>query len=157
MTHKKLPTYKCVFPLRGTLTLIIAILAAVILGAVPSGCARQGYSAELCGSFASRGEGREVFTQEDYEAMVDQCHYIVDYLLESTQEIASIGDSAERAQAMRGRLADEDYMQRLGYMFTLSSLLYQADVAGRLGPEVRKDYRDLVAVTEEFAQLSSSI
>ena len=112
-----------------------------------------GLAMSACGFDDEAVERREAISQEEYRDMIGQNEAILCYLIEKSREIAE-EPSDQRNDSWRNLLADPDYMERFGYMFTLGSALYQADADGKLDAENKKRYDALDKYNRELAEYS---
>ena len=121
----------------------IYLFTIILLGLAMSACGFEDeaaeYDSETCAALAVKVERREAISQEEYRDMIGQNEAILCYLIEKSREIAE-EPSDQRNDSWRNLLADPDYMERFGYMFTLGSALYQADADGKLDAENKKRY-----------------
>lgn len=134
---------------------IFAAFAALLLSvACSSDDWHRDYDARLCDELAVKIDSRAPLSQEDYTAMIAQSEDILKYVIERSRTIGDMPDSV-RQGAWRDLLADPEYLERFGYMFTLGTALYQANVDGALDKknlaryaELDKYNADLAAVTD---------
>ena len=127
----------------------IYLFTIILLGLAMSACGFDDeaaeYDSETCAALAVKVERREAISQEEYRDMIGQN--------EESREIAE-EPSDQRNDSWRNLLADPDYMERFGYMFTLGSALYQADADGKLDAENKKRYDALDKYNRELAEYS---
>lgn len=136
--------------------LVIAIIAVAM--AALTGCrgnaADTDYNSEACENLAIKIERRDSLTQQDYARMIGQNEAILRYLVEESKRIAGEPDSL-RNVAWRNLLADPEYLERFGYMFTLGSALYQADLGGMLDKQNKRNYDALDHYNRALADYAS--
>lgn len=115
-----------------------------------------GYDAGECAALAVKIERHDSLTQDDYAIMIEQNEAILQYLIDRASEISELPDSC-RYGAWRVLVAEPEYLERFGYMFTLGSALYQAEIRGRLNEDNAEaygaldDYNSLLAdYTDRF-------
>lgn len=97
-------------------------------------------------------DGRDSLTQADYTAMIAQSEDILKFLIKRTKDISDEPESM-RPGAWRQLLADPEYLERFGYMFTLGSALYQADTSGRLDADNARRFASLDNYNQVLAEL----
>lgn len=135
----------------------IYLFSIILLGLAMSACGFDDeaaeYDSDTCAALAVKVERREAISQEEYRDMIGQNEAILCYLIEKSREIAE-EPSDQRNDSWRNLLADPDYMERFGYMFTLGSALYQADADGKLDAENKKRYDALDKYNRELAEYS---
>lgn len=102
----------------------------------------RGYDADVCAGLAVKIEDRDSMTQHDYAVMISQNEAILQYLIDRTSKICELPDSS-RYNAWRVLTAEPEYLERFGYMFTIGSALYQADMSGRLDRDNAEAYASL--------------
>lgn len=112
----------------------------------------RSYDAEECNRLATMIDSRDSLSQSDYTAMIAQSEDILKFLIERTKEVSAEPDSL-RPGAWRQLLADPDYLERFGYMFTLGSALYQADTSGRLDSDNARRFASLDNYNHVLAEL----
>lgn len=129
-------------------------LTAIIIPLLLWSCAGRQlddtYNAATCEDLAVKIERRDSLTQQEYTAMIGQNKAILSYLVEQSKDIAE-QPADNRNGSWRQLLADPEYMERFGYMFTLGSALYQAETEGRLDKENEELYRSLDKYNKELA------
>ena len=133
---------------------IFAFAAVLLVGAL-AGCTGHSvkYDGAVCEDLAVKIERRDSLSQDDYRAMIGQNEAILQYLIEQSKTIAEEPQD-DRSRSWRQLLADPDYMERFGYMFTLGSALYQADADGLLDKDNKKLYDALDRYNKELADYS---
>lgn len=133
-------------------SLYLLVVATSIF--LPSACSHRGgsesYDSELCRELSLKIERRDSLSQDDYACIINQNEQILKYLTDRASDVAGLPDSC-RAQAWRQLVAEPEYLERFGYMFTLGSALYQADLNGRLDSENKRSYADLDRYNEMLA------
>ncbi len=128
----------------------ILVLTASCSG---SGDVERPYDSELCEKLAISIERRDSISQQQYAEMIGQNAAILHYIIDRTREISEEpGD--EQSGSWRQLLADPDYLERFGYMFTLGSALYQADAEGRLDKDNQRRYKALDEYNRQLAEYS---
>lgn len=137
-------------------TTILAAAAILLLAACTHTNEATNYNSELCNELAVKIDGRKPLDQADYTAMIGQSESILRYLIDKSRAIGAQPDST-RAEAWRTLLADPEYLERFGYMFTLGSALYQAQTDGALDKENSRLYEHLDRYNAELASLSDSL
>lgn len=113
----------------------------------------KGYDADLCSELSTKIERRDSLSQEDYSRMIAQNEAILQYLIDRTSKISELPDSC-RYPAWRTMTAEPEYLERFGYMFTLGSALYQADINGRLDEDNAEAYAALDDYNTKLADYS---
>ncbi|MDE5661710.1 MAG: hypothetical protein K2I04_03670, partial [Muribaculaceae bacterium] len=78
------------------------------------------YNADVCEELSIKIERRDSLSQEEYTRMIGQNEAILRYLVEQSKAIAE-EPSGNRSGSWRQLLADPEYLERFGYMFTLGS------------------------------------
>lgn len=135
-------------------TVLIAACAALMACvACSSDNWRREYDAALCEELAVKIDSRAQLSQEDYTAMIAQSEDILKYVIERSRLIGDMPDSL-RQEAWRGLLAEPEYLERFGYMFTLGSALYEADVNGLLDKRNKARYAELDRYNADLAAVS---
>lgn len=129
------------------------ILASALLCLAASCSAPAHYDSEECERLAVKIERRDSLSQKDYSAMIKQNEAILVYLIDQSKKIAE-EPADDRSGSWRTLLADPDYLERFGYMFTIGSALYQADADGRLDSDNKKRYDDLDRYNRQLADYS---
>lgn len=104
--------------------------------------APTGYDPEVCAELSVKIEDRDSLSQYDYTRMISQNEAILQYLIDRTSKISEMPDSC-RYTAWRILTSDPEYLERFGYMFTIGSALYQADMSGILNEDNAKAYAAL--------------
>ena len=131
------------------------IVLFVIITAIAFGCSGGGdsYDATLCHSLALKVERHEDLTQRDYQLMISQNEQILKYLVDQAEQIDHTPE-IDRGQAWRSLTANPDYMERFGYLFTLGSALYDANLNGLLDEANASRYHDLDEYNERLGDYS---
>lgn len=132
------------------------LFTIIILGIAFAACDRDDapeYDSSACEALAVKVERREALTQEEYARMIGQNAAILSYLIDKNKAISEI-PADSRAEYCRQLLADPEYMERFGYMFTLGSALYQADADGKLDARNKERYDALDKYNRELAEYS---
>lgn len=111
------------------------------------------YNADVCEELSIKIERRDSLSQEEYTRMIGQNEAILRYLVEQSKAIAE-EPSGNRNGSWRQLLADPEYLERFGYMFTLGSALYQAEAEGKLDKENSRLYNNLDRYNKELADYS---
>lgn len=142
----KVPTMKVFY-------LVTLIIISTLLASCGRTEAEVDYNSEVCEDLSVKVERREPLSQEEYSRMIGQNAAILRYLIEENRKIADL-DADERNDAWRNLLADPDYMERFGYLFTLGSALYQADADGKLDEHNRQLYAGLDEYNRRLAEYS---
>lgn len=127
------------------------VLAAAV--ALLCSCSVPSYDARVCEDLAIKIERRDSLTQNDYSRMIEQSESILDYLVERNGTLSELPPD-ERSQAFRSLLADPEYMERFGYMFTLGSALYQAEADSFLNSDNTRAYERLDQYNDRFSEIS---
>lgn len=134
----------------------LIIPLVLFFAAITAACAHddwhRSYDADECNRLAIMIDNRDSLTQADYTAMIAQSEDILKFLIKRTKEVSSEPDSL-RGVAWRQLLADPDYLERFGYMFTLGSALYQADTSGRLDADNARRFASLDNYNHVLAEL----
>ncbi len=110
----------------------------------------KGYDAETCAALSTKIERHDSISQEDYSHMIAQNEAILQYLIDRTSAISELPDSC-RYPAWRTLTAEPEYLERFGYMFTLGSALYQADINGKLDKDNAEAYEALDKYNSKLA------
>ncbi len=139
--------------MRPILYFFAALLTASLLAACSGRKLDSDYNAEACAELSVKVEHRDSLTQQDYTRMIGQNEAILRYLVEQSKLIADEAPE-DRQSSWRQLLADPEYLERFGYMFTLGSALYQADAEGKLDAENKKLYASLDRYNAELAEYS---
>lgn len=136
---------------------VFYLVTLIIISTLLASCGRTeaevDYNSEVCETLSVKVERREPLSQEEYSLMIGQNAAILRYLIEENKKIAGL-DADERNDAWRNLLADPDYMERFGYLFTLGSALYQADAEGKLDEHNRQLYAGLDEYNRRLAEYS---
>ena len=111
------------------------------------------YDGELCSELAVKIESRQPISQQEYTQMIAQNEDILKYIIERSNAINELPDSS-RAGAWRDLLADPDYLERFGYMFTLGSALYQASTDSLLDKDNISRYAELDRYNADLAAIT---
>lgn len=123
------------------------------------GCGRkstwfpQDYDADVCAELATKIERHDSLSQDDYAAIIAQNKAILQYLIDRTSNITELPDSC-RYQAWRTLTAEPEYLERFGFMFTLGSALYQADLNQRLDSDNAQAYATLDDYNNKLADFT---
>ena len=131
----------------------IALLLTIIPSCSGEDNVERPYDSDLCESLAIIIERRDSISQAQYSEMIGQNAAILHYIIDRTTEISEQpGD--EQSGSWRQLLADPEYLERFGYMFTLGSALYQADAEGRLDKDNQRRYKALDEYNRQLAEYS---
>ncbi|MEZ3576098.1 MAG: hypothetical protein K1W01_01250 [Muribaculaceae bacterium] len=114
------------------------------------------YDSELCADLSTKIERHDSLTQQDYRNMIAQNEAILKYLIERTAAIGEQPDSC-RYQSWRAMTAEPEYLERFGYMFTLGSALYRAELNGRLDEDNTEAYDELDDYNTRLADYTDHI
>lgn len=125
---------------------LILVITTAFFGFLTS-CVR-GYDAGSCSRLADKVALARPLSQDDYSAMIEQSGHILSDL------IASADSARGGATDLRDNPA---FMERLDYMFTFSSVLYRAHLAGELDDDNAAAYEALDSSSERFARLCSAL
>lgn len=128
--------------LRNIIIALFAILLVAGCGRKKAGDDTPKYNAGLCTSLSQRIERRDSLSQKDYASIISQNEAILQYLVGRADSISHL-PADKRYRAWRSLTAEPEYLERFGYMFTLGSALYQADVTGHLDSINARQYRGL--------------
>lgn len=129
--------------------------ALLLMCAACSSSPAAHYDDELCHDLSVKIERGDSLSQDDYRSMILQNEAILVYLIDRTKEVSS-EPSDEQPGSWRHLLAEPEYLERFGYMFTLGSALYQADASGRLDSDNKKLYDRLDRYNRELADFSDN-
>ncbi len=129
--------------------------ALLLLCAACSSSPAARYDGEMCHELSVKIERGDSLSQADYRNMILQNEAILVYLINRTKEVSS-EPSDEQAGSWRHLLAEPEYLERFGYMFTLGSALYQADADGHLDSDNKKLYDRLDRYNRELADFSDN-
>lgn len=136
---------------------LVIVIIAVAMAAL-TGCHGDAidadYNSNTCETLAIKIERRDSLSQHDYAQMIGQNEAILRYLVEESKRVSGEPDSL-RSNAWRNLLADPAYLERFGYMFTLGSALYQADVDGKLDKQNKRAYDALDQYNSQLAEYAS--
>lgn len=134
--------------------ILFSALTAIFLVSACSGHDwHRPYDSEVCSQLSVKIDSRQPLTQEDYASMIAQNEDILKYIIERSRDISEMPDST-RPGAWRDLLADPEYLERFGYMFTLGSALYQADADGLLDDDNAKHYAELDRYNEDLVAIT---
>lgn len=122
--------------------LILALLPLIMISCGKHAGIPKGYDAEECSRLSTLIERHDTLSQRDYSCMIAQNEAILQYLIDRTKQISELPDSC-RYPAWRTLTAEPEYLERFGYMFTIGSALYQADINGKLDEDNREAYASL--------------
>ena len=133
----------------------ITYISVLVLGcayALTASCSRGGadYDRDLCRTLSTKIERHDELSQRDYSLMIEQDRQILQYLISCADDIRNT-PVEERDHAWRNLTANPDYMERFGYLFTLGSALYQADIDGSLNEDNARKYKALDEYNERLA------
>lgn len=131
------------------------IVLLIIITAVAFGCSGGGdsYDGTLCRTLAGKVERHEDLSQRDYKLMISQNEQILKYLVAQAEQIDDTPE-VDRGQAWRSLTADPEYMERFGYLFTLGSALYDADIQGKMDEDNVRRYHELDEYNEKLGDYS---
>lgn len=124
--------------------------------AVLCGSCHRGYDTVTCENISRKIETGRPLGQDDYARMIDQSGHILRYLIDAVDGIRHC-PAADRQQAASALRADPEFLERFGYMFTFSSVLYRAHLAGLLDSKNTAGYEALDLSTERYARLCEAI
>ena len=131
----------------------VAALMLPVASCSGTGDVERPYDSSLCENLAILIERHDSISQEQYREMIGQNAAILHYIIDRTREISEEpGD--EQNGSWRQLLADPDYLERFGYMFTLGSALYQADADGLLDKDNQHLYKALDEYNRQLAEYS---
>lgn len=130
--------------------IVYSVAALVVLASCGAG-GSVSYDPELCTELSKKIERHDSLTQDDYSHIIDQNGEILKYLVGRASQVSELPDSS-RTSAWRALLAEPEYLERFGYMFTLGSALYQADTQGRLDKTNSRRYAELDRYNERLAE-----
>ena len=88
--------------------------------------------------------------------MIGQSRHILQFLIDKTSAVSQL-PSDRRAAAEAALRADKDFLEQFGYMFTFSSVLYRAHLAGKLSDENSAAYEALDQSSDRYARLCENI
>lgn len=128
-------------------------LVIVFIGA----CSQNGsadYDADECRDLSIKIETRQDLSDADYSKIIAQDEAILKYLISKSKEISEL-PADDRAAAWRNLTSDPEYLERFGYMFTLGSALYQAQLDGRLNHRNLSAYEHLDKYNSALASYST--
>lgn len=114
------------------------------------------YDSALCADLSAKIERRDSLSQQDYRNMIAQNEAILKYLIDRTSAISELPDSC-RYPAWRAMTAEPEYLERFGYMFTLGSALYQAELNGKLDEDNTEAYDELDDYNTRLADYTDHI
>ena len=130
----------------------VAIICLVTAIAVLCGSCAKKYDADRCERLSAKIETCRPLAQEDYAEMISQNELILRYLIDATTGLSSL-PAAEQREARERLHADKDFLERFGYMFTFSSVLYRAHLVGELDADNSAAYETLDHSAERYARL----
>lgn len=136
--------------------LIVYIMLLPLLAACGGRSVPSDYDSATCTDLSVRIERRDSLTQYDYACIIAQNRAILEYLVERAGDIDGLPDSL-RYTAWRELLAEPEYLERFGYMFTLGSALYNADVDGLLDDDNSRAYAELDTFNHRLATLADRV
>ena len=136
------------------LTAVTRLLILLLLAAALSGACSPSYNHDTCRELAEKHSRGEELTQDEYSRMIEQYHIVLEYLVQRTDSVMLIGDSAERHSAGARLRADNDFNEHWQVMFDFGSVLYQARAAGKLDDLNLNTYMELLPYT---ARISSNM
>ena len=129
---------------------VIPLLAGIVTACSQS-LVSTDYDASLCEELSMRIERRDSLSQDDYARMIGQNEAILKYLVEQTKKISEEPDSV-RGASWRLLTAEPEYLERFGYMFTIGSALYSAQLDGLLDKNNLKNYEKLDRYNNELIE-----
>lgn len=134
-----------------------SLLSIIFVGAAACSCSHvhvsTDYDAALCEELSLRIERHDSITQDDYARMIGQNEAILKYLVDETKQVSELPDSL-RNEAWRSLTNNPEYLERFGYMFTLGSALYSAQIEDRLDKSNQKAYEALDDYNTSLAEYS---
>lgn len=133
------------------------VIFCISIALALASCTSNRYDSLTCDRLTEKIERRDSLSQKDYKLMIGQSCAILEYLVEKTESVDRIEDPDERHQASKLLHADPEFMQRFGHLFTFSSILYQADLAGKLDEDNIRRYHDLEEWSDKFADMEENI
>lgn len=128
---------------RNTIAAVIIFFSAAFVACSSA----ETYSPDECRRLARRVSIEAPLTQADYKSMITQGEDIYRYLIEKAADVPK--DSTLRS--------DPEFMQRLDYMFTFSSVLYRAHLGGQLNAENTAAYENLDRYASQFAAICDAL
>lgn len=120
-------------------------------------CSSESYNYDTCLELSEKIERGENLSQKDYASMISQSKAILEYLIDKTGKLSEISDTDEQESAARVLQADPEFMDRFGYLFTFSSSLYRAELAGNLDKSNLRDYHALNEYNDRFAAMTDGL
>ncbi|MDO4319336.1 MAG: hypothetical protein Q4C34_02055 [Bacteroidales bacterium] len=133
----------------------VAIICLTVIAMLCASCSKE-YDAERCKQLSFKIETRQELAQQDYADMISQSEHILRYLIDKTADVSTL-PAARRSQAEANMRADDDFLERFGYMFTFSSVLYRAHLAGLLDADNTAAYEALDHSADRYARLCENI
>lgn len=127
--------------------MFLVITAAFIVSLMS--CA-DGYDGDTCSRLADKVALARPLNQDDYSDMIEQSGHIL-------TDLIAAADSARGGAGASGLRDNPAFMERLDYMFTFSSVLYRAHLAGELDADNAAAYEALDSSSERFARLCSAL
>lgn len=134
-----------------SLPLILSL--ALTIFAASCGKTDKSFDSELCRNLSVKIESRTPLDNDDYAAMIDQNEAILQYLVDRTREISELPDSLHESE-WRALTSDPEYLERFGYMFTIGSALYRADMNNELSSRNKRAYSSLDHYNQQLIEYS---
>lgn len=111
----------------------------------------HGYDASKCADLTSKMATGQKLSQDDYADMIEQYGIVLDYLVNRTDSVVMLRDSAERHEAGMRLRADSLFRQRTETMLSFSSALFRARASDRLNDFNLNNYLDLAPYSTRFS------
>lgn len=122
-----------------------------LLCLLAAACSR-GLDTQECDRLSEMVATARPLSQSDYASMIAQSDYLLHYLIDATDKATAAGGDA------RATLRDDPgFTARLDQIFTFSSVLYRAHLAGSLNAENAAAYESLDSISGHFASLCSAL
>ncbi len=126
--------------------LVLGVAGAMWL----TGCSQaSAYNPDECTRVARRVSMLAPLGQTDYAEMIAQSEEIYKYLINVAEQPADDDNRPLRE--------NEEFMKRLDYMFTFSSVLYRAHLDGQLDAANTSAYENLDRYADHFAQICAAL
>lgn len=134
--------------------LFSAVVCAVILSM--SGCS-QSYDATKAETLSEKISAGGDLTQADYNAMIEQYGYALDYLVSTTDSLMLESDLQQRSQLGNRLRLDPEYQQMQRVWSDFGSTLFQARARGLLDQQNLNAYMDLASYSDRYSRNLAAI
>lgn len=134
----------------------VAIICLTVIAVLCASCSGKEYDADRCERLSLKIETSQPIGQADYADMISQSQHILRYLIDKTAAVSALPSDRRRDAEARLR-ADSEFLERFGYMFTFSSVLYRAHLAGLLDADNTAAYEALDCSADRYARLCENM